>query len=70
MYHYDPITALEELKEEALLPNPVHVRDMMARAHMSPELSLEVNRKFQDYLHAYGDAQTLAKSILDKLASK
>ena len=37
MYHYDPLTALEELKEEALLPNPVHVRDMMVRAHMTPE---------------------------------
>ena len=68
MYHYDPLTALEELKEEALLPNPVHVRDMMARAQMSPEQSLEVNRKFQDYLHAFGDAQAVAKSILEQLA--
>jgi hypothetical protein len=70
MYHYDPLTALEELKEEALLPNPVHMRDMMARAHMSPELSLEVNRKFQDYLHAFGDAQAVAKSILEQLAPR
>jgi hypothetical protein len=68
MYHYDPLIALEELKEEAVLPNPVHVRDMMARAHMTPEQSLEVNRKFQDYLHAFGDAQAVAKSILEKLA--
>ncbi len=68
MYHYDPLTALEEIKEEALLPNPVHIRDMMARAHMSPEQSLEVNRKFQDYLRAYGDAQAIAKAILEKLA--
>ena len=30
MYHYDPNTALEELTEEATLPNPVHVRDMLA----------------------------------------
>jgi len=67
MYHYDPLTALEELKEEGLLPNPVHMRDMMARAHMSPERSLEVNRKFQDYLHAFGDAQAVAKSILENL---
>jgi hypothetical protein len=69
MYHYDPMTALEELKVEALLPNPVHMRDMMARAHMSPEQSLEVNRKFQDYLHAFGDAQAVAKSILEQLAN-
>jgi hypothetical protein len=29
MYHYDPNTALEELNEDATLPNPVHVRDMI-----------------------------------------
>ena len=69
MYHYDPVTAFEELKQEALLPSPVHMRDMMIRAHLSPELSLELNRKFQDYLHAFGDAQTIANSILEKLSS-
>ncbi len=68
MYHYDPLIALEELKEEAVLPHPVHVRDMMVRAHMTPEQSLELNRKFQDYLHAFGEAQAVAKSILEKLA--
>jgi hypothetical protein len=47
MYHYDPTTALEELKEDALLPNPVHVRDMLVRAHLSPEQALELNRKFR-----------------------
>ncbi len=31
MYHYDPSTALEELSEEAILPNPVRVRDMILR---------------------------------------
>ena len=25
------------------------------------------DRKFQDYLHAFGDAQAVAKSILEKL---
>jgi hypothetical protein len=69
MYHYDPLTALEELKEEALLPNPVRVRDMMARAHLTPEQSLEINRKFQDYLHAFGEAQEIATAILEKLAA-
>ena len=34
MYHYDPVTALEELNEEAVLPNPVKLRDMMLRAHL------------------------------------
>ena len=32
MYHYDPATALEEINEEAVLPNPVHLRDMLLRA--------------------------------------
>ena len=31
MYHYDPSTALEELREDATLPNPVHLRDMILR---------------------------------------
>ena len=35
MYHYDPNTALEELTEDATLPNPVHVRDMILRKHPS-----------------------------------
>jgi len=70
MYHYDPLTALEELKEDGLLPNPVRVRDMMARAHLTPEQSLEINRKFQDYLHEFGDAQEIAKGILEKLAGE
>jgi len=34
MYHYDPKTALEELAEEATLPNPVHVRDMILRKRL------------------------------------
>ncbi len=34
MYHYNPTTALEELNEDAALPNPVHFRDMMLRAHL------------------------------------
>jgi hypothetical protein len=35
--HYDPQTALEELQEEAVLPNPVHVRDMIIRAAIKPD---------------------------------
>jgi hypothetical protein len=40
MYHYDPNTALEELTEDATLPNPVHVRDMILRKHPGPDKSL------------------------------
>jgi hypothetical protein len=37
MYHNQPSAALEELQEEGLLPNPVHIRDMIIRARLSPE---------------------------------
>ncbi len=45
MYHYDPATALEELQEDAVLPNPVHIRDMIVRARLQPDQALELNRK-------------------------
>ena len=67
MYHYDPAMALEELNEEAALPNPVHVRDMMIRAGLDPDRALEINRMFQSYLHAFGEAQTQARQILEHL---
>ena len=68
MYHYDPHTALEELQEEAVLPNPVHIRDMIVRSRLQPDQALELNRKFQTYLQAFGDAQQQAKVILQQLA--
>jgi hypothetical protein len=69
MYHYDPQTALDELQEDAVLPNPVHIRDMIVRARLEPDQALELNRKFQTYLQAFGDAQQIAKSLLEDLAS-
>jgi hypothetical protein len=68
MYHYDPQTALEELQEEALLPNPVHIRDMIVRSRLDPDQALELNRRFQAYLQAFGDAQQIAKLVLEQLA--
>ncbi len=70
MYHYDPQVALEELKEEAVLPNPVHVRDMLLRAHLKPEESLELNRLFVDYQQQFGVLQSLAKQLLQDLAER
>jgi len=70
MYHYDPITALDELREEALLPNPVNVRDMLLRAKLAPEQSLELNRLFLEYQRAYGLLQTLGQHILGQLAER
>jgi hypothetical protein len=68
LYHYDPTTALEELKEEAVLPNPVHVRDMMLRAKLSADRSLELNRMFAEYQRRFGELQKLAGELLRNLA--
>jgi hypothetical protein len=69
MYHYNPSTALEELNEEAILPNPVHVRDMLLRRRLTPDQSLELNRLFVEYQKSFGEAQNLGKEILRKLAA-
>ena len=68
MYHYDPKTALEELTEDATLPNPVHMRDMILRRQLAPEDALEVNRLFLEYQKHFGEAQKLGKQILKQLA--
>lgn len=68
MYHYDPTTALEELNEEATLPNPVHVRDMILRKRLSADKSLEMNRLFLEYQKFFGETQKLGKEILKQLA--
>ena len=36
MYHYDPAAALEELRDDAVLPHPVHLRDMILRTKLDP----------------------------------
>lgn len=70
MYHYDPATALEELNEEGLLPNPVHLRDMLLRAHLLADDSLPLNREFLDYQKHFGEALRLGKDILQKLGAR
>ena len=69
MYHYNPSTALEELNEDATLPNPVHVRDMMLRRKLTADQSLELNRIFLEYQKFFGEAQKLGKEILNRLAA-
>jgi hypothetical protein len=70
MYHYDPQVALEELKEEAVVPNPVHVRDMLLRAQLRPEESLELNRLFLEYQQHFGTLQRIGKQMLEELAAR
>ena len=70
MYHYNTATALEEISEEALLPNPVHMRDMILRAHLGPEQSLAANRTFLEYQKHFGEAQKLGKELLKAIAAR
>jgi hypothetical protein len=69
MYHYDPQTALEELTEDAILPNPVHLRDMILRQRLNADRSLELNRLFVEYQKFFGETQKLGKEILKQLAA-
>jgi hypothetical protein len=68
MYHYDAKTALEELKEDAVLPHPVRLRDMILRAKLDANHALDLNREFQNYLSHFGETQKIALGILEKLA--
>lgn len=68
MYHYDPNTALDELRDDAVLPHPVHLRDMILRTKLEPNTALDLNRDFQDYLTQFGEAQKTARGILERLS--
>ena len=69
MYHYDAATALEELQEDALLPHPVKLRDMILRHQLGVEDAKSINSQFQDYLAHFGETQRIVRGILEKLAS-
>ena len=69
MYHYDAKTALEELQEEALLPHPVKLRDMILRTQLGPQEAQAMNAEFQEYLARFGDLQKTARGILEKLSA-
>jgi hypothetical protein len=69
MYHYDPAIALEELRDDAVLPHPVHLRDMILRTKLDPTKAMDLNREFQDYLVRFGELQKLASGILTEVAA-
>ncbi len=69
MYHYDPKIALEELQEDALLPHPVKLRDMIMRIKLQPIEAQALNQEFQDYLTRFGEIQRIGRGILEKLAT-
>lgn len=66
---YDAKSALEDLREDAVLPHPVRLRDMILRIRLGANDALEINREFQDYLAAFGQTQKIANGILEKLAA-
>ncbi|HWS97245.1 MAG TPA: hypothetical protein VN620_12330 [Candidatus Methylomirabilis sp.] len=68
MYHYDPAIALEELNDDVILPNPVHLRDMLLRAHLDADHSLEYNRLFVEYQKRFGELQKIGQQLLTALA--
>ena len=69
MYHYDAKIALEELQEEALLPHPVKLRDMILRTKLGPKDAQLLNHDFQEYLARFGELQKAARGILEKIAA-
>jgi hypothetical protein len=69
MYHYDPKSALDELRDDAVLPHPVHLRDMILRTKLDPTTALDLNREFQDYLNRFGELQKVAREILERIAA-
>jgi len=69
MYHYDPSIALEELNEDALLPHPVKLRDMIMRIKLQPNEAQKLNAEFQDYLTRFGEIQKIGRTILEKLST-
>jgi hypothetical protein len=69
MYHYDARIALEELQEDALLPHPVKLRDMILRTKLDAQDAQVLNHDFQEYLTRFGELQKIGRGILEKLAT-
>jgi hypothetical protein len=69
MDRYDPKSALEELNEDAVLPHPVRLRDMILRVNLGAGEALDLNREFQNYLTLFGQTQQTGREILQKLAA-
>jgi type II secretory pathway predicted ATPase ExeA len=69
MYHYDAKIALEELLEEALLPHPVRLRDMILRTKLGPSEAQLLNHDFQDYLTRFGELEKTGRGILERIAA-
>lgn len=69
MDHYDAKSALDELREDAALPHPVRLRDMILRTNLGASDAHDLNREFQNYLSLYGETQKIAQEILEKITT-
>ena len=69
MPNYDSKAALAELVEDAVLPHPVRLRDMILRTRLDAATAVEINREFQNYLSHFGETQKIATAILETLAA-
>jgi len=69
MYHYNATIALEELQEDALLPHPVKLRDLILRNQLGAQDAQLLNHDFQEYLARFGELQKIGRGILEKLAA-
>jgi hypothetical protein len=67
---FDIKSTLDELKEDALLPHPVRLRDMILRTPLDAPEAIEMNREFQSYLTHYGETQKVALEILERLVGR
>ena len=67
---FDVKSTLDELKEDAVLPHPVRLRDMILRTPLDAPEALELNREFQSYLTQYGETQKVALEILERLVAR
>ena len=71
MYHYDPNAALDELRDDATLPHPVHLRDMILRNKLDPvTCALDLNREFQEYLTRFGELQSIGAKHFGKVVDR
>jgi hypothetical protein len=70
MEPFDVKSTLDELKEDAVLPHPVRLRDMILRTPLDAGDAIEMNREFQSYLTHYGETQKVALEILERLVAR
>jgi hypothetical protein len=70
LHYYNANTALAELQEDALLPHPVKLREMILRTRLGPEEAQHLNHEFWEYLTRFGELQRCTRGILEKIVAR